>query len=262
MYAPPSVDRRRIERLLFIARSCPSLRVKAYQQALDAIKIYSLDYKLYQEVANECSEVQVDELWMEDARVKQESGLEKLDVELKNYQNNLIKESIRVRCSSNQSPEPVLSPARADGLPRHWRLPAQNRRCNRSYQILCKVKRVLHYLAAHPRHVAQRCRCKWRTKCGHRIKLSIPADRPGPNVVCYSKELCFEGRISARACQCPRERSGKHCRPKCQSTRHGQRRTRQEGRRESKQAFPVDVGKAQRRAGSLESRSGRVHQGC
>lgn len=39
---------------------------------------------------------------MEDARVKQESGLEKLDVELKNYQNNLIKESIRV-CMQYQS---------------------------------------------------------------------------------------------------------------------------------------------------------------
>ena len=90
-------DRRRIDRLLFVGRNCPTLRVKAYQLALDAIKLYSLDYRLYLDIGHECPEATVDEEWAEEARVKQESGLDKLDVELKNYQNNLIKESIRVR---------------------------------------------------------------------------------------------------------------------------------------------------------------------
>ena len=95
-YVGPYSDRRRIERLLFVARSSPTLRVQAYTLALTAIQQSSLDYRLYFEVLAECKELSGDEVWPEDARIKQENGLEKLDVELKNYQNNLIKESIRV----------------------------------------------------------------------------------------------------------------------------------------------------------------------
>lgn len=89
-------DRRRILRLLFIARSCPELRVQAYKLALDAIKDTSLDYKLYLSIGDECKDVPIDRKWAQEAKKKQESGLDKLDVELKNYQNNLIKESIRM----------------------------------------------------------------------------------------------------------------------------------------------------------------------
>jgi COP9 signalosome complex subunit 1 len=40
--------------------------------------------------------IQLDNDWLQDTRRKARSGLEKLEVELKNYQNNLIKESTRV----------------------------------------------------------------------------------------------------------------------------------------------------------------------
>jgi hypothetical protein len=39
----------------------------------------------------------LDDTWVNETHHKARSGLEKLEVELKNYQNNLIKESIRVR---------------------------------------------------------------------------------------------------------------------------------------------------------------------
>lgn len=95
-FVAPYTGRRRIERLLFVARSCPQLRVQAFNAALESIKTSSLDYKLYLDILNECKEADGDEKWAEEARVKYENEQEKLDVELKNYQNNLIKESIRV----------------------------------------------------------------------------------------------------------------------------------------------------------------------
>merc|ERR1712093_963713 len=99
-YIAPYSERRRIERLLFVARNCLTLRAQAYNAVLDTIKKYSLDYKLYGQVLEECvdlgEEVKGDQAWLATAKSKQESGLDKLDVELKNYQNNLIKESIRM----------------------------------------------------------------------------------------------------------------------------------------------------------------------
>lgn len=121
-YVEPYNDRRRIERLLFVARSCPALRVQAYKAALNSIKQCSLDYRLFLEVLVECKELDWDESWAEDAKAKQENGLEKLDVELKNYQNNLIKESIRVRSIRRQPHGAVLTNGAcgSDGLSRHW----------------------------------------------------------------------------------------------------------------------------------------------
>jgi len=100
-YIAPYSDRRRIERLLFVARNCASLRQQAYSAALETIKSSSLDYKLYADVVAECKEVAAvslspDQTWISSTKAKQESGWDKLEVELKNYQNNLIKESIRV----------------------------------------------------------------------------------------------------------------------------------------------------------------------
>lgn len=70
--------------------------MQAYNLALEAIKDTSLDYKLYLSIGDECKDLNVDRMWAQEAKKKQESGLDKLDVELKNYQNNLIKESIRM----------------------------------------------------------------------------------------------------------------------------------------------------------------------
>ena len=119
-YIGPYTERRRIERSLFVARSSSSqkLRVQAYKAALAAIRQASLDYRLYLEVLAECRELSGDEAWPEDARARQENGLEKLDVELKNYQNNLIKESIRVRLlRASMVLRLALIRCDADGLP-------------------------------------------------------------------------------------------------------------------------------------------------
>lgn len=65
------------------------------EAALNLIKQYTLDHELYHAVVVR-TELVPDEEWMEQtARDAQEQQV-KLEVELRGYQSNLIKESIRV----------------------------------------------------------------------------------------------------------------------------------------------------------------------
>lgn len=155
-YIAPYEGRRRIERLLFIARSCPELRDRARQLALKAIETSSLDYKLYLHIIadGDGKAVHGDERWIEDARVKQESGREKLDVELKNYQNNLIKESIRVRTATVHGSTPLTTPF-IDGIQRYRRLQSKIWRFGCRNPCLWQVEGLLHNPAACPRHVSE-----------------------------------------------------------------------------------------------------------
>lgn len=97
--------RRKVTRLLFIARSCPALAVEAYTQALREIQEHTLDVELYESVVTEFNNrpeassrhYALDDAWAERTRRHVADQQDKLDVELKNYQTNLIKESIRVR---------------------------------------------------------------------------------------------------------------------------------------------------------------------
>lgn len=103
--------------------SSPSLCGPALTLALAAIKQLTLDTNLYQEVFQmyrqhvnaieggreqdptavawyesvKGSEVPLDRAWLEQAKKDAQSGKEKLEVELRGYTTNLIKESIRVR---------------------------------------------------------------------------------------------------------------------------------------------------------------------
>ncbi|GAA6044144.1 hypothetical protein JCM8097_002795 [Rhodosporidiobolus ruineniae] len=114
--------RGKITRLLFIAHSSPSLAGPALTLALDAIKHLTLDVRLYEDTfhaykrhiqAVETGEEQdpaarawyaqvrdsqqtVDRNWVDSARKEAQSGQQKLEVELKGYMTNLIKESIRM----------------------------------------------------------------------------------------------------------------------------------------------------------------------
>ncbi|KAK4331335.1 hypothetical protein RTBOTA2_000807 [Rhodotorula toruloides] len=115
--------RNKINRLLFVANSSPSLAGPALTLALAAIKALTLDTRLYEETYylyrqffNSMAEGKEQDpqalAWFEQVKDKQEqfdrewsdktkrdvqSGLERLEVELKGYMTNLIKESIRVR---------------------------------------------------------------------------------------------------------------------------------------------------------------------
>src|SRR5271169_4427938 len=92
-----------IQRLRFIALKSPALRIDALKYAIRLIKETTLNVSLYQETAEQLRllvptslETSIDQSWMEHATRVAKFTTEKLEAELKNYKNNLIKESIRV----------------------------------------------------------------------------------------------------------------------------------------------------------------------
>ncbi|BGP38266.1 hypothetical protein JCM10450v2_002208 [Rhodotorula kratochvilovae] len=118
------IGRNKITRLLFVASSSPSLAGPALTLALSAIKLATLDTKLYEDtyyayrkhvraveagdeqdplarswldaVRGGSGEEQVDRDWLDRTKKEAQNGLDKLEIELKGYMTNLIKESIRM----------------------------------------------------------------------------------------------------------------------------------------------------------------------
>ncbi|GAA5840650.1 hypothetical protein JCM11251_004176 [Rhodosporidiobolus azoricus] len=119
--------RGKVLRLLFIAHSSPSLAGPALTLALSAIQRLTLDVRLYEETYHQYrqfisavesgeeqdprarewlasirsgeggeGECKVDREWIDKTRREAQSGQDKLEVELKGYMTNLIKESIRM----------------------------------------------------------------------------------------------------------------------------------------------------------------------
>ena len=93
-----------IQRLRFIALKSPTLQVDALKYAIRLIKERTLNVAVYQETTEQLRllvpslpETFVDQTWIESATRATKAITEKLEAELKNYKNNLIKESIRVR---------------------------------------------------------------------------------------------------------------------------------------------------------------------
>ncbi|CAG8824622.1 25821_t:CDS:2, partial [Gigaspora rosea] len=95
----------KVDRLLFIAKRCPPLQIDAYKLALQELRDSSLDHNKYLNTANKLNEVltsqgypsyPVDNAWVETTQKRAKAALERLEVELKNFKNNLIKESIRM----------------------------------------------------------------------------------------------------------------------------------------------------------------------
>ncbi|GAA5879508.1 hypothetical protein JCM16303_003229 [Sporobolomyces ruberrimus] len=114
--------RSKVNRLIFVAHSSPSLCGPALTLALAAIKQLTLDTQLYQDVYHSYrqhisaiesgseqdptavawynsvkgNEATLDRTWLEQAKKDAQSGKDKLEVELRGYTTNLIKESIRM----------------------------------------------------------------------------------------------------------------------------------------------------------------------
>ena len=93
----------KIQRLKFIALKSPPLQLDALKQAIRLIKDTTLNVALYQETVDQLRlldpslpDAVVDSAWIENANRTKRTTTEKLETELKNYKNNLIKESIRV----------------------------------------------------------------------------------------------------------------------------------------------------------------------
>jgi COP9 signalosome complex subunit 1 len=92
-----------IHRLRFIALKSSTLQVDALKLALRLIKDTTLNVSLYQETVEQLrlvdstsDESVLDRSWVENSTRSTKITTEKLEAELKNYKNNLIKESIRV----------------------------------------------------------------------------------------------------------------------------------------------------------------------
>ena len=92
-----------IHRLRFIALKSTTYAVEALRLVVRLIKETTLNVGLYQEAVTHLlqqnptlPEATLDQAWMDHAIRSSKLTVEKLEAELKNYKNNLIKESIRV----------------------------------------------------------------------------------------------------------------------------------------------------------------------
>ena len=92
-----------IHRLKFIASKCQPLQIDALKHAVRLIKTNTLNVSQYQETVAELQvldsslpESVLDQAWIDQALKLSRVTTERLEAELKNYKNNLIKESIRV----------------------------------------------------------------------------------------------------------------------------------------------------------------------
>ncbi|EAU83783.2 G protein pathway suppressor 1 [Coprinopsis cinerea okayama7 len=109
-YIANYTGRTAIERLIHIVVTCPSIAPEAYQLAVQHIH-QSRDPSLYQSLLSAYEQAganagvqlpspydlaQLDTKWMDETIAKNAADKSKLEVELKTYTNNMIKESIRM----------------------------------------------------------------------------------------------------------------------------------------------------------------------
>lgn len=98
-----SVDRTAVTRLLHIAQHCPTLAPSALQLALQYIlqssntALYMNTIQEYNNLPSITDPLPIDHKWIEEVSTTNASERNRLEVELKQYTSNMIKESIRVR---------------------------------------------------------------------------------------------------------------------------------------------------------------------
>jgi hypothetical protein len=100
---PCHIDRTAVTRLLHIANHCPTLAPSALQLALQHIlqssntALYINTVQDHNNLPSTTDPLPVDQKWIEEVSAKNASEKNRLEVELKQYTSNMIKESIRVR---------------------------------------------------------------------------------------------------------------------------------------------------------------------
>jgi COP9 signalosome complex subunit 1 len=102
-------------RLMHIGACCPALAPQAYQLAITALLRMRDPHAYISAVA--CynalpgvMQVDQDQAWIDRVRAENQNQREKLEVELRTYQSNMIKESIRVsRCCASIHAYPTHS---------------------------------------------------------------------------------------------------------------------------------------------------------
>ncbi|XP_001628909.2 COP9 signalosome complex subunit 1 [Nematostella vectensis] len=104
VYASNYTGLTKLNRLLFVAKHCPSLEIDSLRIAIIFVK-QTFNVQLYQDIIQKLIEAcsrqsdmetpSVETTWVETTSKKAALKLEKLDTDLKNYKSNSIKESIR-----------------------------------------------------------------------------------------------------------------------------------------------------------------------
>ena len=111
-YVSNYTGRTLVDRLLFLIPQCPSLAVQAAQLVAENLKqmrdisLYTTLMHVYDQASHIASPeeplppfaevVNIDQAWIEEMTKKNQEEKSKLEVELKTYTSNMIKESIRV----------------------------------------------------------------------------------------------------------------------------------------------------------------------
>lgn len=101
-----SLGRTRFERLYTIGTSSTHLCLEALKAAVAEAKQgkdvqrYEIATSVLQEIAPQDPDSVPDQAWMDRMKKQVKAETDKMELELKGYKNNLIKESIRVCCSS------------------------------------------------------------------------------------------------------------------------------------------------------------------
>lgn len=97
--------RQAINRLRFLAQTCPQLSLTAYQLALDAIVQHTWDIALYKDTlvsynaiasSNNLPTIPLDQTWLESTQNDINQTLSRLENDLKHNTTNLIKDGIRI----------------------------------------------------------------------------------------------------------------------------------------------------------------------
>lgn len=155
------LGRTRIQRLLFLASQSPALRKPCSEAALHLITSSTKDVNAYhqalalrnttahhdQAALPRDQRLPADTAWIESTERSNRAESQKLDLELRNYTNNLIKESIRVsvlssvwpRCFWLKFQEPP------DGTQRSGRPHEGNGQSDRCAQVLHEDERLLQH---------------------------------------------------------------------------------------------------------------------
>ena len=152
-----------IHRLRFIALKSSTLQVDALKLAIRLIKDTTFNVSLYQETVEQLrlvdsisEESVLDRSWVENATRSTKITTEKLEAELKNYKNNLIKESIRVTLQL-LSVQPLT---RLDGSHGSCRTLLQMWRLRKRTQMLYTYPGLLHFAKASTRSMFGRDKCR------------------------------------------------------------------------------------------------------
>jgi hypothetical protein len=154
-----------VDRLVYIINICPPLAVPALQLAAQHI-FKTRDVDLYRNTASAYDVVAanaqlppaaevapLDQAWYDEWTSKNLAERTRLEVELKTYTSNMIKESIRVRSPPLEDRHPLMMHIVLDGSPRPWSILPIRRGLHQCSQTLHKDPGIVYNQSTRCRYV-------------------------------------------------------------------------------------------------------------